>query len=136
MARFILELPTQLIRQIERVEKNCQDIFGQMTRAGAKAVLAEIEANVPESFRGSDIMSTLCLTKTYKTPTDGGINTKVAFDGYFTNENDVVTPAPLVANVFEYGSSKFEKQPFRRKSFRKDKIEKAMLEKQKELLGM
>ena len=49
------------------------------------------------------------------------------FAGYFTNEKGVKTPAELVCNVFEYGTSKFTKRPFFRKSFKKAQIEKAML---------
>ena len=60
---------------------------------------------------------------------------KVAFYGYFINENGVRTPAPLVVNVFEYGSSKFAKRPFFRRSFKKSQIESAMLKAQKELSG-
>jgi hypothetical protein len=49
--------------------------------------------------------------------------------GYFTNKDGDTTPAPLVANMFEYGSSsrKYPKQPFFRQSFNKGQIEKAML---------
>ena len=135
MAKFILELPTEVIRDLQRIYDDSEQIFGEMTRAGAEVAMAEIEANVPESFRSSGIMSTLRLTRTYKTPSDGGINTKVSFNGYFTNKNGVRTPAPLVANVFEYGSTKFAKQPFLRRSFRRDKIKSAMLRAQKEKSG-
>jgi hypothetical protein len=49
--------------------------------------------------------------------------------GYFTNRNGERIPAPLVANMFEYGSSnrKYPKKPFFRQSFNKAQIEKAML---------
>ena len=77
-------------------------------------------------------MNCLKITKIYKTPSDGGINTKVGFYGYFINENGIETPAPLVANVFEYGSSKFTKKPFFRRAFKKAQIEQAMLEAQKQ----
>ena len=73
----------------------------------------------------------------YKTPSDDGINTKVAFYGYFTDEDGRKKAAPLVANVFEYGRSglPFPKHPFLRKSFRKSDIEQAMLKAQKEASG-
>ena len=80
-------------------------------------------------------MRCIKTTKTYRTPSDDGIATKVIISGYFKNKNGVKTPAPLVANVFEYGSSKFTKKPFLRKSFQKSQIEKAMLKAQKELSG-
>jgi hypothetical protein len=61
---------------------------------------------------------------------------KVGFSGYFKNENGELVPAPLVANVFEYGRSgePFPKQPFIRKSFKKSAIQKAMEKEQKKYL--
>lgn len=135
MANFKMELPTELIKQIESVEKSADKIFGGMTKAGADVALDAVKANAPSSWRGSDIMHNIGLTKTYKTPSDDGIATKVIISGYFTNSKGVRTPAPLVANIFEYGSSKFQKKPFFRKSFRKKDIEAAMLKAQKELSG-
>ena len=81
-------------------------------------------------------MGCLKITKTYKTRSDDGINTKVGFYGYFQNENGVETPAPLVVNVFEYGRSgkSFPKKPFVRKSFNKAQIERAMLRVQEKYL--
>ena len=131
MARFDSELPTELLKVFDELETNCEEIFGNMTKAGAEVTLNNIKSNIPKSFADSNIMNCLKITRVYKTPTDNGINTKVGFFGYFTNKNGVKTPAPLVANVFEYGSSKFTKQPFFRRSFKKAQIEKAMLEAQK-----
>ena len=102
-------------------------MFEEMTKAGAEVVYSNVKSNIPSSWRDSDIMNCLVISKTYKTPSDDGVNTKVMFSGYFKNRNGVKTPAPLVANVFEYGSSKVDKQPFLRKSFKKAQIEKAML---------
>lgn len=135
MARFNLELPTEIMRDIERIYSNSDEIFGEMTKAGAEVVEQNIRANVPASFINSNIMHCLKMTRVYKTPSDDGINTKVGFYGYFINRNGKKTPAPLVANVFEYGSTKFTKKPFLRRSFRKDQIEKAMLEAQKRASG-
>ena len=71
-------------------------------------------------------MKCLKITKVYKTPSDGGINTKVGLYGYFKNKRGVTTPAPLVGNVFEHGTSTVKKHPFMRKSFRKAEIESEM----------
>lgn len=131
MARFIMQLPTEILKDIEYINDNSDKIFGEMTQAGADVTIKNVRSNIPKSFVDSDIMDCLKITKVYKTPTDEGINTKVGFFGYFTNKNGVKTPAPLVANVFEYGSSKFTKQPFFRRSFKKAQIEKAMLEAQR-----
>ncbi len=131
MARFNMELPTEIIKDIEYINGNSDKIFGEMTQAGANVTINNVKNNIPKSFVDSEIMNCLKITRVYKTPTDDGINTKVGFFGYFTNKNGVKTPAPLVANVFEYGKSGFTKQPFFRRSFKKAQIEKAMLEAQK-----
>lgn len=135
MAKFNLELPTDVMNDIKRIYDNADEIFGEMTTAGAEVALKNIRANVPASFRNSNIMKCLKTTRVYKTPTNGGINTKVAFFGYFENHEGRRVPAPLVANVFEYGRSDFPKRPFFRKSFRKAEIEQAMLEAQKKASG-
>ena len=132
MAKFEMQLPKEIMKDIEYINQNSDKIFGEMTKAGAEVVIKNVRTNIPKGFANSDIMNCLKITKIYKTPTDDGINTKVAFYGYFINENGVRTPAPLVANVFEYGSSKFTKRPFFRRSFKKSQIEQAMLQAQKE----
>lgn len=137
MARFELELPEEIMKDFQRIYDNADDIFGAMTKAGAEVVMSNIKANVPAGIRDSNMMDCLKMTKVYKTPSDDGINTKVGFYGYFTNEDGVRTPAPLVANMFEYGSSKktYPKKPFLRKSFSKGKIESAMREAQRRASG-
>lgn len=131
MAKFVMQLPTEILKDIEYINGNSDKIFGEMTKAGAEVTVKNVKSNIPKSFVDSNIMNCLKVTKVYKTPSDQGINTKVGFFGYFTNHLGKKTPAPLVANVFEYGSSKFTKQPFFRRSFKKAQIEQAMLEAQK-----
>lgn len=137
MAKFNMELPTEIMKDFEKVYNNSEKIFGGMTKAGAEVAYSNIKSNIPASFRGSNIMNCMRITRTYKTPSDGGINTQVGFYGYFINEDGKRTPAPLVANMFEYGSSKrkYPKHPFLRKSFSKAQIERAMLEAQRKLSG-
>ena len=137
MARFEMQLPDEIMKDIKKIYDNSDEIFGAMTKAGAEVAMKNIKANVPASIRKSKMMGCLKITKVYKTPSDDGINTKVGFYGYFENSNGETVPAPLVANVFEYGrsSSPFPKQPFMRKSFRKTQIEKAMLQAQKNASG-
>lgn len=137
MAKFEMELPEELMKDLTTINDNADKIFGEMTKAGAEVVYKNIQSNIPKSFIGSNIMQCLKLTRVYKTPTDGGINTKVGFYGYFKNKKGHVVPAPLVANVFEYGRSNlpFKKHPFLRKSFKKNQIEQAMLEAQKKASG-
>lgn len=130
MARFETDLPTDLIRTFEELGEDTQKMLDEMTQEGAKTVLANVNANVPASFHGSGIMQCLKMTRPYYTPSDGGRNTKVAFYGYFKNEDGMRTPAPLVCNLFEYGRSNgpsYPKHPFMRKSFKKGQIEAAMM---------
>lgn len=128
MAKFELELPNDIMKQFSDLDKNLDKMLGEMTEAGARVVLENIKTNVPHSWFSSNIMKCLKVTKTYKTPSDDGVNTKVAFYGYFINRNGEKIPAPLVANVTEYGrsNSPYPKKPFMRKSFKKAEIEKAM----------
>ena len=128
MASFKAELPNDIIKQFESIEKNTDKMLEEMTEAGARLVLENIKASVPKNWYSSNIMKCLKITKTYKTPSDDGVNTKVAFYGYFINENGEKIPAPLVANVTEYGrsNSPYPKKPFLRRSFKKADIEKAM----------
>ena len=128
MARFDAEMPTELLKLFDELGADAHKMLGEMTQAGAEVVLANVRANVPASFRGSDIMNCLKITRVYRTPSDDGVNTKVAFYGYFTNKAGEVVPAELVCNVMEYGrsTSPFKKHPFMRKSFRKSEIEAAM----------
>ena len=128
MARFKAEVPNDIIKQFETVEKNTDKMLEEMTQAGAQTVLAAIKASVPASWYSSNIMKCLRITRSYKTPSDDGVNTKVAFYGYFIDKNGKRKAAPLVANVTEYGRSNhpYPKKPFLRKSFNRGKIEKAM----------
>lgn len=131
MATFDEQLPTELMEQFEFLDKNTDTMLKEMTRAGAKKVLANVKANVPPSFHNSGIMKCLKLTRSYNTPSDDGVATKVAFYGYFMNHNGKKshkTPAPLVCNLFEYGrsNSPYPKHPFMRRSFVGSEIEAAM----------
>ena len=128
MASFKAELPNDIIKQFESIEKNTDKMLEEMTQAGARLVLENIKASIPKNWYSSNIMKCLKITKTYKTPSDDGVNTKVAFYGYFINENGEKIPAPLVANVTEYGrsNSPYPKKPFLRRSFKKAEIEKVM----------
>ncbi len=137
MARFELELPNELMKDLEKVYNNSDSIFGGMTRAGAEVVEKNILATMPDAIKKSEMIKCLRITKTYKTPSDGGINTKVGFYGYFNNKDGRETPAPLVASVYEHGrsTSDYPKQPFMRSAFKKKEIEEAMLKAQEKLSG-
>lgn len=134
MARFDAELPNDLIKQFETLDVETEKMLGSMTKVGAELVYKNVMSNIPKSFKGSNIMKCLRKTRVYKTPSDDGINTKVAFYGYFMNKRGAERPAPYIAAIFEKGTSTVKKQPFMRKSFKKSEIEKAMLVEQEKFL--
>lgn len=136
MAKVKFEIPKELLNQMKKLEQDTPEMMKSMVDAGADTVLERMRSNAPAGMKNSPIMNCLSKTRAYETPSDDAINVKVGFAGYFTNENGVRTPAPLVANVFEYGrsSSAFPKQPFMRKSFNKGAITKAMEAAQKKYI--
>jgi hypothetical protein len=137
MAKLVMDIDDSVLKDISYIDKQFDHIFGGMTKAGAEVVYKNVISALPESLRSSGFSSHVKLSKVYKTPSDDGINTKVMITGYFINKDGRKTPAPLVANMFEYGSSKkqYPKHPFFRKSFKKSQIMKAMEEAQKNLSG-
>ena len=125
MAGFETELPTDLINSYKELTDNVDKMMGEMTTAGAKLVYEKVKQNMKSSFKSTDSLEKgLKITRVYKTPTDDGINNKVAFYGY---DSDGVA-IPLKAMAREYGTSHGEKKkPFFRKAFRnKEEIENAM----------
>lgn len=150
MASFQVILPDDVMKDFNKIYNGTEKIFGEMTKAGAQAVLNNVKASVPHPSLASHVK----LTKIYKTPSDGGINTKVVFTGYIPfkgnrktfsrsggNGSTYVTsqgiPADFLAIVFEYGRSglPFPKKPFFRRSFNKGQIEAAMKRAQKSASG-
>ena len=152
MAKFNAEVPNEIIKQFEDLSSNCEQMLGEMTKAGAEVVYNKVKANMRKSFKDtSRLENNLKITRTYKTRSDDGINTKVGIYGYlsgtegnafktskgkgkkYTYNNGV--PAPFVAIQREYGNSRGErKKPFMRPAFQKNDIEKAMLEVQKKYI--
>lgn len=137
MAKARFEIPKELIDQMKKLEQDTPEMMKSMVEAGAETVLERMRSNAPQGMKSSpQLMACLGTTRPYEAPSDDSINVKVGFAGYFTNEDGVKTPAPLVANIFEYGrsSSPFPKQPFMRKSFNKSAITKAMEQAQKKYI--
>lgn len=134
MARFDSELPTELLKVFDELETNCEEIFGNMAKAGAEIVYKNVKSNMAKSFKSTKALDKgLKITKVYKTPSDDGINVYVGFYGYDpdskpTKRHPYGTPIPLIALAREYGTSRGEqKKPFFRKSFNKSQIEQEML---------
>ena len=136
MAKFESILPTELIKQFETLEINTEKMIGEMVNAGAEVARQNIEAKMPRALYQALGSNNIIISRVYKTPSDDGINCQAMIVGYFTNKNGERVPAPLVANMFEYGSSnrKYPKQPFFRQSFNKAQIEKAMLKVQEKYI--
>lgn len=150
MAKFDMQLPKDLMSDLRKLDTNADKIFGDMTKAGAEVALSAVRSTAP------DILKPYAkLTRTYKTPSDDGINTKVIFSGYlpFSGKRTEFlrrgrgggkvystskgVPADFLAIMYEYGRSNapFPKKPFFRRSFNEAKINKAMLDAQKTASG-
>lgn len=149
MALFRTLAPDDVIAQMMEIGGNIEDIMGQMTKAGAEQARKQMMASCP-----SELTSHIALSRTYKTPSDGGINTKVYFKGYipFSDPNRLYftrrggngtsystskgVPADFLAIMYEYGRSglPFPKRPFVRRAFNSN-VEQAMLKAQRELSG-
>lgn len=138
MARFVGALPTELINLFTELEVNTEKMLGEMVTEGAKVAQTNVRAKMPKALRAGMLKSgdAIRLTKVYRTPSDDGINCQVMIEGYFINRYGQKTPAPLVANLFEYGrsTSPYPKQPFFRSSFNKSQIEAAMLKVQEKYI--
>jgi hypothetical protein len=130
MAKFEGSVSADIIKLFETLQVNTEEMIGEMVKAGAETAQDNVRAKMPRALREGLINSkeAVRLTKVYKTPSDDGINCQVMIEGYFTNREGKKTPAPLVANLFEYGrsTSPYPKQPFFRSSFNKSQITKAM----------
>ena len=143
MAKFSVELPKDVMDEIDKRVKDTPKMMEEMTKAGAEVVYQNVIRNMKGSFKDSSKLEPyLKITKTYRTFSDDAINTKVAFYGYYKPETKTFTkkgkggqsytyngvPVPLIVMAREYGTSSGEqKKPFMRKSFRKNQIEKAMM---------
>lgn len=130
MAKFEGSVSAEMIKVFESLRVNTDEMISEMVKAGAEVAQDNVRAKMPRALREGLINSkeAVRLTKVYKTPSDDGINCQVMIDGYFYNRYGKKTPAPLVANLFEYGrsTSPYPKQPFFRSSFNKAQITKAM----------
>ena len=132
MAKFQGEVPNELMKMFEDLETNCENIFGEMCKAGAETVYNKVQNNMGKVFADTKTLEKgLKITKVYKTPSDDGINVHIGFYGYNTDKKTKKhpngVPIPLIAMAREYGTSSGEaKKPFFRKSFKKKDIEQAM----------
>jgi ElaB/YqjD/DUF883 family membrane-anchored ribosome-binding protein len=145
MAKFKAELPNDLMKEFKKLEQNTEEMMKEMTRAGAEEVYDRVVSNMKKAFKNpKELIAKTKITKSYRTPSDDGINTKVAVYGYikegkkFTRKNSYKkstgksyesdgVPAPLVVIQREYGNSRGEKKiPIFRPAFNKAKITTVM----------
>ena len=150
MAKFSLELPNDVIKEFEKLNKTSHKMLEEMTQAGAEVVYKNVKENMKSSFKDSrKLEHYLKITKSYTTPSDDGVNTKIAFYGYYKEDAKKFSltsksgktysyngiPVPLIVRAREFGSSSGEaKKPFFRKSFKKAQIEKEMLKVQEKYI--
>lgn len=145
-------LPDNVIADFKKIFGDTEKIFGGMTKAGAEVVLQRVKASAPQK-----ISSYAKISRVYRTPSNGRINSKVYFSGYlpfsdpkrkyfkrrgrkggavYTSTEGV--PAAFLANLYEYGRSTapWPTRPFLRPAFANTHaIEQAMIKAQKELSG-
>lgn len=134
MAGFNVELPNELIKNFNDIANNSEKMLGEMTQAGAEVVYKIVKSNMKGKFKSTKSLEKgLKITKSYRTPSDDGINTKVGFYGYAEDG----TPIPLIALAREFGTSRGEeKKPFFRKAFnQKSAITSAMLKVQERYIN-
>lgn len=148
MARFEMEVGNDILKEIQNVEKNCHEMLSEMVQAGGEVVYNNVLRNMKNSFKTTrSLEKGLKMTKVYNTK-DDAINVKIGFYGYDgipTKKYPKGTPIPLKAMTREYGTSwknkdgsrveHEEKNPFFRKSFKKQEVMDAMLKVQKRWLG-
>ena len=132
MAKCKMELPVEIMKEIQALSENSEKMMAEMVKAAAEAVYSEVDGNLKKSFKSTkSLRKGLRITKVYHTKSDDAINIKVGFYGYDSDtkseKNPKGKPIPLIALAREYGTSRGEKKkPFFRKAFSKKKIELAM----------
>lgn len=161
MAKIKVKLPTDIINAFNKLDKSASLMCTEMTRKGAEVSYDNVVRNMEKVFddpraKLEPLKKCLKITRSYVTPSDDGINTKVGFYGYFINRYGKRVPAPLVVYAREYGTyqknvkhnpdarslKKDEymqlygeaKRPFFRKSFNKKQIMSAMDEVQEKYI--
>lgn len=131
MARYAVEIPNDVLTELEKRDTKLESITDEMLEAGGKVVYARAEGNISKSFKNpAPIRSGLRLTRVYKN-SDEGKSIKVGFYGYYkarkTKKYPGGVPIPLIASAREYGTSSGEAaKPFFRKSFNRAAINAAM----------
>lgn len=131
MARYAIELPNDVLKELEQRDTKLSTITDEMLEAGGKVVYNKAEGSIARSFANpAPIKAGLRLTRVYKN-SDDGKSIKVGFYGYYkghkTKKYPAGVPIALIASAREYGTSSGEAaKPFFRKSFSRPAINAAM----------
>ena len=123
MATFKAEAPTDVLKDVNFLERNAIDIFKGMTKAGAEVAAENIKANANRTFKNgmaAKVNAKLKVTKPYETRKheiatgaryygylqtkrhDGSFSIKVKGKKYGPYPG---LPASILANLAEYGTS-------------------------------
>ena len=67
MAKFQGEVPNELMKMFADLETNCENIFGEMCKAGAETVYSKVQSNMGKAFADTKTLEKgLKITKVYK----------------------------------------------------------------------
>lgn len=132
MARMDIELPNDVVKELEERGNKIEDVIGSMLLAGGNVVIGTVKSNLGKAFKSTAALSRgVRLTKVYKN-SDDGRSIKVAFYGNHPTRKSKKypkgVPLALIASAREYGTSSGEApKPFFRKAFKqKAAIDAAM----------
>lgn len=117
MARFEVTLPTDLIRQLDKLGSKGDEISYKMLKAGAVILRDELDKNLKKNLysgrKYDNNYPTGALEKSLtidKPKKDKNGNNSIRI--YFKGKDSNGVPNALKAAVMEYGSSKQQKKPF------------------------
>lgn len=89
MAQFQMQLPDEILKDMNTIYENAPEIFDSMTHAGAEVVYRHILSNMRYAFDEPEkLMNFLKITKAYRTFGGKYVNTKVAFYGYYSRKGE------------------------------------------------
>lgn len=131
MAKFNGEIDTDTLKQLQSRDQDANKMMSEMVQAGAEVAIGNVQTNMGRSFSNTrHLLAGLRITRTYRTPSDDGINAKVGFWGTHPTKKDGAgrpVALALIAMAREYGTVRGERAvPFFRRSFNKGAINSAM----------
>lgn len=111
MAKFKMQLPTELIDEFRSLRSEAPEMFEEMTRAGAEVVKQNVMSNIQTAFKdASKLTPYLKITKTYRTRKDDGVNTKIGFYGYYKEGEKQFFVTTYDTEGYQYKTGKKHRQ--------------------------